>query len=465
MEPFDFAVIGAGPGGYVAAIRAAQLGMRVTLVEKEASLGGTCLNVGCIPSKALLESSELLHQARNAFQKHGITTGTVGLDLGRMMARKDQVVKQLTDGIGLLMKKNKIIVVKGRGSLAGEGRILVRQEPGEKEIRARNILLAAGSLPVELSSVPFDGKHIVSSTEALAFHEVPEHLVVVGGGAVGLELGSVWNRLGAKVTVVEILPHILPFADRQVAKTLERVLSKQGLTFRLGSKVSGAGIEGDRVTVNVTDENGNTESLRCEKLLVSVGRRPATEGLGLRERGVHVDQAGRIEVDDNFWTGVTGVYAIGDLVRGPMLAHKAAEEGVAVAERIAGKAGHVNYGAIPNVVYTSPELAQVGITEEDAKARGLPYKSGRYYFKANGRAKCLGEEEGMVKILSHAETDRLLGVHILGPRASELIAEAVMAFEFQASTEDVARTVHAHPTLSETLKEAALAVDRRSIHG
>ena len=465
MESFDFAVIGAGPGGYVAAIRAAQLGMRVTLVEKEASLGGTCLNVGCIPSKALLESSELLHQARNAFQKHGITTGTVGLDLGRMMARKDQVVKQLTDGIGLLMKKNKIIVVKGRGSLAGEGRILVRQEPGEKEIRARNILLAAGSLPVELSSVPFDGKHIVSSTEALAFHEVPEHLVVVGGGAVGLELGSVWNRLGAKVTVVEILPHILPFADRQVAKTLERVLSKQGLTFRLGSKVSGAGIEGDRVTVNVTDENGNTESLRCEKLLVSVGRRPATEGLGLRERGVHVDQAGRIEVDDNFWTGVTGVYAIGDLVRGPMLAHKAAEEGVAVAERIAGKAGHVNYGAIPNVVYTSPELAQVGITEEDAKARGLPYKSGRYYFKANGRAKCLGEEEGMVKILSHAETDRLLGVHILGPRASELIAEAVMAFEFQASTEDVARTVHAHPTLSEMLKEAALAVDRRSIHG
>ena len=465
MEPFDFAVIGAGPGGYVAAIRAAQLGMRVTLVEKEARLGGTCLNVGCIPSKALLESSELLHQARNAFQKHGITTGTVGLDLGRMMARKDQVVKQLTDGIGLLMKKNKIIVVKGRGSLAGEGRILVRQEPGEKEIRARNILLAAGSLPVELSSVPFDGKHIVSSTEALAFHEVPEHLVVVGGGAVGLELGSVWNRLGAKVTVVEILPHILPFADRQVAKTLERVLSKQGLTFRLGSKVSGAGIEGDRVTVNVADENGNTESLRCEKLLVSVGRRPATEGLGLRERGVHVDQAGRIEVDDNFWTGVTGVYAIGDLVRGPMLAHKAAEEGVAVAERIAGKAGHVNYGAIPNVVYTSPELAQVGITEEDAKARGLPYKSGRYYFKANGRAKCLGEEEGMVKILSHAETDRLLGVHILGPRASELIAEAVMAFEFQASTEDVARTVHAHPTLSETLKEAALAVDRRSIHG
>ena len=465
MEPFDFAVIGAGPGGYVAAIRAAQLGMRVALVEKEASLGGACLNVGCIPSKALLESSELLHQARNAFQKHGITTGTVGLDLGRMMARKDQVVKQLTDGIGLLMKKNKIIVVKGRGSLAGEGRILVRQEPGEKEIRARNILLAAGSLPVELSSVPFDGKHIVSSTEALAFHEVPEHLVVVGGGAVGLELGSVWNRLGAKVTVVEILPHILPFADRQVAKTLERALSKQGLTFRLGSKVSGAGIEGDRVTVNVTDENGNTESLRCEKLLVSVGRRPATEGLGLRERGVHVDQAGRIEVDDNFWTGVTGVYAIGDLVRGPMLAHKAAEEGVAVAERIAGKAGHVNYGAIPNVVYTSPELAQVGITEEDAKARGLPYKSGRYYFKANGRAKCLGEEEGMVKILSHAETDRLLGVHILGPRASELIAEAVMAFEFQASTEDVARTVHAHPTLSETLKEAALAVDRRSIHG
>lgn len=465
MEPFDFAVIGAGPGGYVAAIRAAQLGMRVTLVEKEASLGGTCLNVGCIPSKALLESSELLHQARNAFQKHGITTGTVGLDLGRMMARKDQVVKQLTDGIGLLMKKNKIIVVKGRGSLAGEGRILVRQKPGEKEIRARNILLAAGSLPVELSSVPFDGKHIVSSTEALAFHEVPEHLVVVGGGAVGLELGSVWNRLGAKVTVVEILPHILPFADRQVAKTLERVLSKQGLAFRLGSKVSGAGIEGDRVTVNVADENGNTESLRCEKLLVSVGRRPATEGLGLRESGVHVDQAGRIEVDDNFWTGVTGVYAIGDLVRGPMLAHKAAEEGVAVAERIAGKAGHVNYGAIPNVVYTSPELAQVGITEEDAKARGLPYKSGRYYFKANGRAKCLGEEEGMVKILSHAETDRLLGVHILGPRASELIAEAVMAFEFQASTEDVARTVHAHPTLSETLKEAALAVDRRSIHG
>jgi len=465
MNPFDLAVIGAGPGGYVAAIRAAQLGMRVALVEKEASLGGTCLNVGCIPSKALLESSELFHQATKGLPKHGIRTGKVELDLGQMMARKDQVVKQLTDGIGVLMKKNKILVVKGHGALAGEARVRVREHEGEKEIQAGHILLAAGSLPVELPGVPFDGKRIVSSTEALAFLQVPEHLVVVGGGAVGLELGSVWSRLGSQVTVIEMLPHILPFADRQAAKALERILAKQGLTFRLDSKVSSARIEGDRLKLNVTDEKGNTESLSCDKLLVSAGRRPATDGLGLEEAGVRLDKAGRIEVDDNFWTGVKGVFAIGDLVRGPMLAHKAQEEGVAVAERIAGKAGQVNYGALPNVVYTSPELAQVGVTEEEAKTRGIPYKSGRYYFKANGRAKCLGEEEGVVKILSHAETDRLLGIHILGPRASELISEAVTALEFHGSTEDVARTAHAHPTLSEVLKEAALAVDRRSIHG
>jgi len=465
MESFDLAVIGAGPGGYVASIRAAQLGLRVALIEKEATLGGTCLNVGCIPSKALLESSELYYQAKHAFPSHGITTGPVEFDLAKMMARKDQVVEELTKGVGLLMKKNKIKVLRGWGRLAGEGRVVVVKEGGNEEIEAKNILLAMGGVPIELPFLPFDGNRIVTSTEALSFDHVPGHLILVGAGAVGLELGSVWCRLGAQVTVIEMLPTIIPFADRQVSKALEKSLTKQGLAFRLKSKVTGARIDGDTISVSVQNEKDETESITCDKLLVAIGRRPLTEGVGLEEAGVRIDPDGRIEVDDRLQSSVPGVYAIGDLVQGPMLAHKAEEEGVAVAEHLAGKPGHVNYQTIPSVVYTSPEVAQVGMTEEEAKARSLPIKSGRYYIKANARAKCMGEEDGLVKVISHADTDRLLGIHILGPHASEMIAEAVTAFEFGGSAEDVGRTVHAHPTLSETIKEAALAVERRQIHG
>jgi dihydrolipoamide dehydrogenase len=465
MESFDLAVIGAGPGGYVAAIRAAQLGLGVALIEKEASLGGTCLNVGCIPSKALLESSELYYQARHAFPSHGITMGSVEFDLATMMARKEQVVGELTRGIGMLMKKNKIKVLTGLGRLAGQGRVAVRREDGEEEIEAKNILLAMGSVPIELPFLPFDGKHVVTSTEALSFEHVPEQLVVVGAGAVGLELGSVWSRLGAQVTVIEMLPTVVPFADRQVSKALEKALTKQGLAFRLASKVTGAETDGDAIRVAVRNEKEESETITCDRVLVAVGRRPLTGGAGLEEAGVRLEENGRIAVDEQLQTRVPGVYAIGDLIHGPMLAHKAEEEGVALAEHIAGKPGHVNYRAIPNVVYTSPEVAQVGMTEEEAKAQGLPCKSGRYYFKSNARAKCMGQEDGLVKVISHAETDRLLGIHIIGPHASEMIAEAVAAFEFNGSAEDVARTVHAHPTLSETIKEAAMAVERRQIHG
>ena len=465
MESYDLVVVGAGPGGYVASIRAAQLGLRVALIEKDANLGGTCLNVGCIPSKALLESSELYYRAGHAFASHGIRTGTVEIDLGQMMARKAQVVEELTKGIGMLMKKNKIKVLRGWGRLAGAGRVFVRKDDGEEELQGGNVLLAMGSVPIELPFLPFDGRHVVTSTEALSFDAVPEHLLVVGAGAVGLELGSVWNRLGARVTVVEMLPTIIPFADRQIAKALEKSLTKQGLSFRLACKVESAEIDGDVIRARVRNDKDETETISCDRVLVAVGRRPLTEGVGLEEAGVRIEKNGRIEVDERLQTSVPGVFAIGDLVRGPMLAHKAEEEGVAVAEHIAGKPGHVDYRAIPNVVYTWPEVAQVGMTEEEAKAQGLPVKSGRYYFKANARAKCAGEEDGLVKVLSHADTDRLLGLHILGPHASEMIAEAVTAFEFSASAEDVARTVHAHPTLSETIKEAALAVDRRQIHG
>ena len=465
MRPFDLAVIGAGPGGYVAAIRAAQLGLRVALIEKEARLGGTCLNVGCIPSKALLESSGLYYQATHAFPDHGITTGPVSFDLAGMMARKDRVVEALTGGIGLLMKKNKIKVLRGPGRLAGPNRILVSRAEGDEEVEAGNILLAMGSVPIEVPSLPFDGHHIVTSTEALSFDRVPEHLVVVGAGAVGLELGSVWARLGAQVTVIEMLPVIVPFADRQIARALQKSLVKQGLAFRLASRVTDARIDGDRITVTIRNEKDESEVVTCDRLLVAVGRRPLTDGAGLSEAGVSVGGDARIEVDERLETSVPGVYAIGDLVRGPMLAHKAEEEGTAVAEQIAGKPGHVNYPAIPSVVYTSPEVGQVGMTEAEAKDRGLAIKSGRFYFKANARAKCMGEEDGLVKVIAHAETDRLLGLHILGPHASEMIAEAVTAFEFGGSAEDVGRTVHAHPTLSEVVKEAALAVERRQIHG
>jgi len=464
MDAYDLVVIGSGPGGYVCAIRAAQLGLNVAIVEKDATLGGTCLNVGCIPSKALLESSEQFHAASHAMAAHGVRVGEVSLDLSAMMERKRGIVKELTDGIGMLMKKNKITVLRGTGALEGAGKVLVSTSEGPREIDARNVCLAMGSVPVELPFLKFDGRFVVSSTEALAFDEVPKRMVVVGAGAVGLELGSVWRRLGAEVTVVEMLPRVTPFADAQMSKLLERSLKAQGIAFRFEAKVTGAEVREGVVRVAVEDKKGETETLECERLLVAVGRKPASHTAGLQEAGVAMDR-GRVVVDDHFRTNLDGVYAIGDLIRGPMLAHKASEEGVAVAEIVAGKPGHVNYGTIPNVVYTHPELAQVGITEEEAKSQGIPVKVGKYYFKPNGRAKSLGADEGLVKIIAHAETDRLLGAHIVGVRASDLIGEIVVAMEFQASAEDIARTTHAHPTLAEIIKEAAAAVDRAAIHG
>jgi len=448
----------------VAAIRAAQLGLKTVLIEKNPTLGGTCLNVGCIPSKALLESSEQFHAAGHAFAAHGIKTGPVKLDLAQMMTRKTEIVKEITSGLVLLMKKNKIKVFRGRGSLAGAGKILIEGAKGSKEIETKRTVLALGSEPIELTGLKFDGESIVSSTETLSFDKVPKKLFV-GAGAIGLELGSVWNRLGSEVTVVELFPKIAPFADNQLSTMLKRSLTSQGMIFKLSSRVTGAAKKGQTVKVTVENDKGESEELACNKLLVAVGRKPVTHGAGLEEAGVELDDQGRVKVDEKWRTNLPEVYAIGDLIHGPMLAHKAEDEGVAVAENAAGKAGHVNYDAVPNVIYTWPELAQVGITEEEAKQQKIPYKSGRSYFKANARAKSLGEEDGLVKVLAHKETDKLLGVHILGPRASDLIAEAVCAMEFSGSAEDLARTCHAHPTLSEVVKEAAMAVERRSIHG
>jgi dihydrolipoamide dehydrogenase len=464
MEAFDLVVLGAGPGGYVCAIRAAQLGLRTAIVEKEPSLGGTCLNVGCIPSKALLESSELVHVAQSGLAGHGITVSDVAFDLSKMMDRKRGIVKQLTDGIGMLMKKNKIEVLRGRGVLRGSGKVSVEGADGTREVEAKAVCLAMGSVPVELPFMKFDGVHLVSSTEALSFDTVPKRMVVVGAGAVGLELGSVWSRLGSKVTVIEMLPSITPFADAQAAKTLKKSLEGQGIEIRLETKVTGAKVEGDQVHVSFDTKEGKSETIVCDRVLVSVGRKPCIDTAGLVEAGVVVER-GRVVIDDNFRTNLPGVYAIGDLVRGPMLAHKASEEGVAVAEIVAGKPGHVNYEAIPNVVYTHPELAQVGMTEEEAKQRGIAFKVGKYFYKANGRAKSLGAEEGFVKILAEQQTDRVIGAHIVGARASDLIGELVLGMEFRAAAEDVGRTSHAHPTLGEIIKEAALAVDRMAIHG
>lgn len=465
-ERYDLIVIGAGPGGYVAAIRAAQLGMKVACVEKRDSLGGTCLNIGCIPSKALLDSSELYHLAKTRFSKHGIKAGAVELDLPQMLARKDEVVKGLTDGVRLLFKRKGIQAVHGNGRIVSPGAVSVRQDDGtEVSLEAKNILLATGSAPIELPFLKFNGKTVVSSTEALSFDRVPEHLVVVGGGYIGLELGSVWKRLGSKVTVIEFLPRIVPLADVEVGTLLHKSLTRQGLEFLLETKVTGADVKGDRVTIQAEKKDGEKLAIDCDRVLVGVGRRAYTEGLGLDGVGVAQDaRTGKVGVDSHFRTNVPGIYAIGDLIEGPMLAHKAEDEGVAVAEILAGHSGHVNYDAIPSVIYTWPEMASVGITEEQAKERKLDYKVGKFPFLANGRAKAMDETEGLVKILADAKTDRVLGVHIIGPRASDMIAEAVAIVEFSGSSEDIARICHAHPTLSEAFREAALAVDRRAIH-
>jgi dihydrolipoamide dehydrogenase len=462
-QRFDVLVIGAGPGGYVGAIRAAQLGLRVACVEKMPTLGGTCLNIGCIPSKALLDSSEWFSQAQNKFAHHGIGCDGLRLDLPTMMSRKDTVVKGLTQGIVGLFKKNKVSHWEGQARFRDPHTVEITANDGTQQlVQANAIVIATGSEPIALPSLSFDGDRIISSTEALSLPEVPQHLVVIGGGAIGLELGSVWLRLGAKVTVVELLPRLIPGTDAQIASALQRALTKQGFTFILGARVTQGGVQDGQVTLTVENDKGQRNELTADRVLVAVGRKPYTAGLGAAEVGVAFDERGRIVVDKHYQTNIPGVYAIGDVIAGPMLAHKAEEEGVALAERLAGQAGHVNYDVIPGVVYTWPEVATVGLSEEATKAAGIDYRVGTFSFLANGRARCMDEAEGMVKVIAETKSDRVLGIHIVGPRASDLIAEAVMAMEFGAAAEDIARTMHAHPTLPEALREAALNVDRRS---
>ncbi len=459
MTKHDLIVIGAGPGGYVAAIRAAQLGLNVACIESEDALGGTCVRVGCIPSKALLEASERFHEAGHALGTFGIKVGSVELDLPRMLERKTKVVDAMTGGVAFLFKKNKITRYKGHGRIVGPGRVNV-EGPDAVELEAKHVLIATGSSVAPLRGVELDYDRIGTSTEGLSFPEVPKHLVVIGAGYIGLELGSVWNRLGAKVTVLEYLERILPGMDTDIAEEAERIFTRQGIEFKLGSKVTGAKRNGDKVTVSVEGQ----PDIECDRVLVAVGRVPNTKELGLSSVGIELDPRGRIPIDDNFRTYVPGFYAIGDVVRGPMLAHKAEEEGVACVEHIVTGYGHVNYDAIPGVVYTHPEIASVGKTEDELKAAGVPYKKGVFPFLANGRARALNAAEGRVKILAHATTDRILGVHIIGARAGDLIAECVVAIEFGATSEDIARTSHAHPTLAEIVKEAAYAVQGRAIH-
>lgn len=460
MSEFDLVVIGGGPGGYVAAIRAAQLGMKVACVEKRGSLGGTCLNVGCIPSKALLDSTEKFYDAQNHFAEIGIKVKPE-LDLKTMMGRKDKVVVDLTKGIEGLFKKNKVTYVVGTGSIKSASEVVV----GKETLKTKRILIATGSDVMPLPGVAVDEKKIVSSTGALTLDKVPNHLVVVGGGVIGLELGSVWKRLGAKVTVVEFLDKIGGAMDGEVSKQFQRTLEKQGFEFKLGSKVTSADAKGKGVSVTVEPAaGGKAEKLEADVVLVAIGRKPYTDGLGLDKLGVKMNQRGFIEVDGHFETSVKGIFAIGDVIPGPMLAHKAEEDGVAAVETMAGQKGHVDYNLVPGVVYTWPEVAQVGKTEEELKAAGVAYKAGKFPFLANSRGRAVGQTDGFVKILADAKTDRVLGVHIIGPHAGTLIAEAVAVMEFGGSSEDIARTCHAHPTLNEAVKEAGLAVLGRAVH-
>ncbi|MCC7276046.1 MAG: dihydrolipoyl dehydrogenase [Alphaproteobacteria bacterium] len=465
-ETFDLVVIGGGPGGYVAAIRAAQLGMRVACVEKDATLGGTCVNVGCIPSKALLDSSEKFHEAVHGLARRGVKVSGVELDLPAMMAWKDKVVAENTRGVDFLFKKNKIERLRGVGTIAAADRVVARlADGGERTLATRNILIATGSEVMTLPGVAIDEKRVVSSTGALSLSAVPRHLVVVGGGYIGLEMGSVWRRLGAEVTVVEYLDRITPGMDLEVAKGLQRVLGKLGMKFRLGTKVTAADAAGEGVRLTVEPAAGGTaETIACDVVLVAIGRRAYTAGLGLEAVGIVPDARGRVPIDEHFRTSVPGIWAIGDVVRGPMLAHKAEDEGAVCAEIIAGQSGHIDYDAIPGVVYTWPEVATVGKNEEELKAAGVAYKVGKFPMTANGRARCVGDTDGFVKILADARTEKILGVHIIAADAGTMIAECVLAMEYGASAEDIARTCHAHPTLNEAVKEAALAVDGRALH-
>ncbi len=461
MTEHDLIVIGAGPGGYVAAIRAAQLGFDVACIEKESVPGGTCLRVGCIPSKALLESSAHFAAASGKeLTAHGVKTGKVELDLTTMLRRKDQVVDGLTKGIEALFKKNKITRYRGQGRLVGAGRVDVTGDEGKTELKAAHIIIATGSKSAELKGVELDYDRIGTSTEALSYSEVPKHLVVIGAGYIGLELGSVWSRLGAKVTVLEYLDRILPGMDAELAKEAQKLLKRQGLEFKLKSKVTVAKVKGKKCVV----EAEGAEPIECDRVLLSVGRVPNTDELGLEAVGISLDERGRIPVNEHFATSVEGVYAIGDVIRGPMLAHKAEDEGMACVEYIRTGYGHVNYDAIPGICYTEPEVASVGKTEEQLREGGVEFRSGVFQFRGNGRARALGHVDGKVKMLADAKTDRVLGVHIIGPRAGDLIAEAAVAIEFGASSEDIARSSHAHPTLAEAVREAALAVSERAVH-
>ena len=463
---YDLVIIGGGPGGYVCAIRAAQLGLKTACVEKRGALGGTCLNVGCIPSKALLQSSHLYEEATRGFAAHGIKVNGAAVDLPTMMGRKDKVVTDLTKGVEFLFNKNKVAYIKGAARLLGANKISVAANGAAGQtIEAKNIVIATGSEVMPLPGVEIDEQQIVTSTGALTLAKVPGHMVVVGGGYIGLEMGSVWRRLGAKVTVVEFLDRIVPGMDGEIAKQFQRILTKQGMTFRLGTKVTAAKKAKAGVTLTLEPAaGGKAETLDADVVLVAIGRRPYTNGLGLEAAGVAIDNKGRITTDRHFRTNVPGIYAIGDVIAGPMLAHKAEEEGVAVAEILAGQVGHVNYETVPGIVYTWPEVATVGKSEEELKAANVAYKVGKFPFIANSRARCSAETDGFVKLLADAKTDRVLGAHIIGPEAGTLIHECVMAMEFGASAEDVARAFHGHPTLNEAVKEAALGVAGRAIH-
>jgi dihydrolipoamide dehydrogenase len=465
MATYDLVIIGTGPGGYVCAVRAAQLGMKVAVVEKNATLGGTCLNVGCMPSKALLHASEMFEEAEHSFAKMGVSVSAPKLDLPAMMNFKQQGIDGNVKGVDFLMKKNKIDVLKGTGKILGAGKVEVSGDGKTETVETKNIVIATGSDIARLKGIEIDEKRIVSSTGALSLEKVPEKLLIVGAGVIGLELGSVWQRLGAQVIVVEFLDRILPGMDGEVAKQFQRILEKQGFAFKLGAKVTGVDTSGKTLIAKVEPAAGGAaETLEADVVLVCIGRVPYTEGLGLKEAGIALDNRGRVQIDPHFSTSVKGVYAIGDVVAGPMLAHKAEDEGVACAEIIAGQAGHVNYDVIPGVVYTTPEVSSVGKTEEELKEAGVAYTSGKFPFTANGRSKVNQTTDGFVKVLADAKTDRVLGVHIIGREAGEMIHEAAVLMEFGGSAEDLARTCHAHPTRSEAIKEAALAVGKRTIH-
>lgn len=465
MDSFDLVVIGAGPGGYVAAIRAAQRGLKVACVEKERALGGTCLRVGCIPSKALLESSHLYWQMREDAAKVGVLADGLRLDLGRMMAHKDEVVRANTAGIDGLFRKHKVTRHLGHGRIVGPNEVEIRAADGSTQrIGAQRILIATGSVPSGLPGVEIDGRIVGTSDQAIAYESVPPRLIVIGGGVIGLELGSVWNRLGAQVTVIEYLPRLLGGMDEELAAQAAKVFAAQGMTLRLGCRVQSARARGEVGEVVFLDENGSEQRLEAERVLVAVGRKPYTEGLGLEEVGVRLDARGRVEVNEHFQTSVPSIYAIGDVIRGPMLAHKASDEGVAVVDAMVGRYAEVNYDAIPSIVYTDPEIASVGKTEEELRAAGIPYRKGTFPFRFNGRARAMNATEGFAKILAHEKTDRILGAHIIGPHAGDLVAELAVAIDMMASAEDIARACHAHPTLSEVIREAALDVAGMALH-